>query len=343
MDMKAHPKLGSVTRIADLGDPPFAVEELRADAWTFGDYVLAEVREVPLGAAGGFELPDGRGVTPMPGDFMVGALARRFATLEATGSFEAVADDGVMHLLTDAGCLGALTSRSRFSQPLMEVVYRGHVMVQGEPSNMRSWARPDTGAAFDLPVVLVVGTSMSAGKTHAGRVAVRGLAELGHRVLGAKLTGAGRRRDSLAFGDAGARYVFDFMDAGLPTTVCPPDEYRDAIGTLLSNFMDTTATVAVIEAGASPLEPYNGATLVELLGERVVYTILCASDPYAVEGIRVAWGRDFDLVAGPAANTAAGVQLVRRLTSLRALDLTDPAARPEVRQRLEEAVGRGPR
>ena len=305
MDMKTRPILGSVTRIARLGTPPFQLRQVPADEWGSGDFVMVEVLDVPRAATGGFELRDGRGVTPMAGDLLVGALARRFATLEATGSFEAVGDDGVMHVLTDAGCIGTLTSRSRFSPELIEVAYRGHLLVDGACSNMRMWARRETGVAFDLPVVLIVGTSMSAGKTYAGRVAVRSLLELGHRVLGAKLTGAGRRRDSLAFGDAGARYVFDFMDAGLPTTVCPPDEYREAVGALLTNFMDTSATVAVIEAGASPLEPYNGATLVDLLGDRVVYTILCASDPYAVEGIKAAWGRSFDLVAGPAANTAA--------------------------------------
>jgi hypothetical protein len=341
MDMKARPMLGSVTHIADLGPPPFAVEHAPADDWRSGDYVMVEVLDVPRGATGGFELPDGRGVTPMPGDYLVGALARRFATLEATGSFEAVGDDGVMHVLTDAGCIGTLISRSRFSPELIEVAYRGHVLVDGARSNMSSWARQETGASFDLPVVLIVGTSMSAGKTHAGRVVVRSLLDLGHKVLGAKLTGAGRRRDSLAFGDAGAQYVFDFMDAGLPTTVCPPSEYREAVRPLLSTFMDTEATVVVIESGASPLEPYNGATLVDLLGDRVAYTILCASDPYAVEGIKVAWGRSFDLVAGPAANTAAGVQLVERLTSLRALDLNDRAARPELTQRLQEALRAG--
>jgi hypothetical protein len=183
---------------------------------------------------------------------------------------------------------------------------------------------------------------MSAGKTHAGRLAVRALSELGHRVVAAKLTGAGRRRDVLAFGDAGAEHVFDFMDAGLPTTVCLPEEYREAIGALLSTLEPIGATVAVVEAGASPLEPYNGATLVELLGEHVAYTILCASDPYAVEGIKAAWGRDFDLVAGPTANTLAGVQLVRRLTSLDALDLTSEESRPDLQDRLELVFGRGP-
>src|SRR6056297_3392128 len=105
--------LGSVTRIADFGTPPLESERVPREQWASGDYVVAEVRDVPSGWVGGFELAGGRGVSPMKGDLLVGALSRRFATLEATGSYEAVDDDGVMHLLTDAGCFGRLTSRSR--------------------------------------------------------------------------------------------------------------------------------------------------------------------------------------------------------------------------------------
>jgi len=335
-------RAGSVTRIADLGSPPHDLATVPREEWAFGDYVVARVRSVPHGPGGQFELPDGRSSGIMEGELLVGALARRAATLEATGSFEAVAADGAMHLLTDAGCFGLLTSRSPFAPNLTEVDYLGHVVRDGRRLNMRDWTPMPTGRSFALPVVLIVGTSMSAGKTQAGRLAVRVLRELGHRVVGAKLTGAGRRRDVLAFLDAGAERVFDFMDAGLPTTVCSPEEYREAVGPLLSHMGEAGATVAVIEAGASPLEPYNGATLVELLGDCVAYTILCASDPYAVEGIRVAWGRDFDLVAGPAANTAAGVELVRRLTGLEALNLTHEASAPALRIRLAERCGSGP-
>ena len=67
---------------------------------------------------------------------------------------------------------------------------------------------------------------------------------------------------------------------------------------------------AVIEAGASPLEPYNGDTVVSEIGDAVAFTVLCASDPYAVVGILNAWERRVDLVTGPASNTLAGVALV---------------------------------
>jgi hypothetical protein len=163
--------------------------------------------------------------------------------------------------------------------------------------------------------------------------------KLGHTVVAAKLTGAGRWHDTLSFADAGAAQTFDFVDAGLPTTVVPPEAYAEAVEPLLGKMAGTGASVAVIEAGASPLEPYNGGTLVDLLGDQVRFTILAASDPYAVVGIQEAWGRSFDLVVGPTANTKAGVALVHELAGLPALDLFDGGTHSSLRQRLEAAVG----
>lgn len=329
---------GSVTRIADLPPWPFAYSALPHGEWAAGDYVVAEVlpRE---GIGESFELATGRECSPMAGDLLVGALARRFATLEAVGSFEDVGDDGRMSLLTGGGCFGAVTSKSRFSPSLIPLAYRGHLVRQSEKLVMRDFVLPAPDDPFRLPVVLVVGTSMSAGKTFAGRVVVRQLKALGHRVVAAKLTGAGRWRDTASFGDAGADFLFDFVDAGLPTTVVPEDEYRVAMAGLLRRMGTTGATVAVIEAGASPLEPYNGGALVELLGDTVAFTVLSASDPYAVVGIQTAWRRSFDLVTGPTANTRAGVALVHELTALPALDLLDENTYSGLRQRLHAAVG----
>ncbi len=68
---------------------------------------------------------------------------------------------------------------------------------------------------------------MSAGKTTTGRLIVHELHDMGHKVIGAKLTGAGRYRDVLSFRDAGAAAVFDFVDAGLPSTVEPEAKFRE--------------------------------------------------------------------------------------------------------------------
>ena len=330
---------GSVTMIADLPEWPFPYQPIPRAHWEAGDYVVAEVLPQGEGTHEGFELSSGRHMFAMTNDLLVGAFARRFATLEAGGSFEAIGEDGLMHCMSQGGAFGLITSKSRFTPSLMKIRYAGHVMVKGHKVNMRDYVPEPPDKEFGLPVLLIVGTSMSAGKTYAARVAVRLLKELGHKVAGTKLTGAGRRRDVLSMGDAGAAYIFDFIDAGLPTTVCPPDEYESAVTGLLARIAETDANVVVVEAGASPLEPYNGAALVELLGDTVAYTVLCASDPYGVVGIQDAWARKFDLVAGPSANTEASVQLVDRLAGLKALDLMSDQSYPEFRTELEEAFG----
>lgn len=332
---------GSLTRIADLPADPLPHEALDHAQWEAGDYVLAEV--LPRSTyTEFFELADGRKCRPMAGDYLVGALAVRRATLEHVGSFQDVGPDGLMQCLSEGGCLGALTSASPFAKHLLPLRYVGHLQGPGGTLRMRDFVPTVEPVPFDLPVVLLVGTSMSAGKTFSGRVAVRELKRLGHTVVAGKLTGTGRWQDVLSMGDAGADHIFDFVDAGLPTTVCPAVEYDRAIRGLLSRIAATRSTVCVIEAGASPLEPYNGGTLVSILGDTVAFTILSASDPYAVVGIQTAWQRTFDVVAGPAANTSASAELVRLLSGLPTVDLLDHTEHVRLGEWLAGAVGAPP-
>ena len=143
---------------------------------------------------------------------------------------------------------------------------------------------PAPERVLGLPVVLIVGTSMSAGKTTSARAIVRLLREDGLTVIGAKLTGAGRYRDILAMQDAGADHIFDFVDAGLPSTVVPERRYRAALRNLLSRMAAMEADALVAEVGASPLEPYNGAAAIEEIGANVRCTVLSASDPTPSRG-----------------------------------------------------------
>lgn len=326
----------SLSRIARFESP--TLESLPREHWAEGDYVIGEVITLP-GNGVGIELADGRMMQVDIGDRLLGAFGVRFATLEATGSWEAIAADGRMTAMTAAGLFGKLTSKSPQIPTLTELRYGGHVLVAGHKARMRDFALPETGQRFALPVLLIIGSSMSAGKTRSAQIVIRRLRALGLRVLAAKLTGAGRYRDLLAMRDAGAETIFDFVDAGLPSTVCAPADYRQAIGALLSQMATSDADVAVIEAGASPLEPYNGDVAVELLEPHIRLTLLCTSDPYAVVGMMQAFGRRPDLVAGVACNTDAGQALIHRLTGIPSLRLLDPAVLPELDRMLRERFG----
>jgi hypothetical protein len=329
--------LTSLTRISDFRGRDLGMAPLERERWANGDYVVAEVvnhSTIPI------ELDNGRMAEVFRGDLIIGALGRRHATLEAVGSWEEVGEDGVMHALTGAGLLGKVTSISRAMPPLVRVRYRGHVRIDDRFARMDDYVETGPGPETLPPVVLVVGTSMSAGKTTTARLAVRRLKLAGLRVVGTKLTGAGRYRDVLSLLDAGADAVFDFVDVGLPSSICPAEEYAPRLRALLGKVAAARPDVIVAEAGASPLEPYNGSTVLNELGASIQCLILAAADPYAVLGVQRAFGMEPDLVTGLATSTVAGCELVARLTGLPTLNVLDPESRPTLDRVLRDRLDR---
>jgi len=321
----------SMTRISYLHEANFSVKMLPKKEWQRGDYVVGEVLE-PLGPLSRIELHTGRLIDVSEGDLIIGVFGKRYATLEVVGSWEHIGEDGEMEALSAGGIFGKCTSKAHMLPSLLSLLYRGHVILRDSKVKMQDFVKRVPEHPFHTPVVLLVGSSMSAGKTTAARILVRQLKMAGLRVIGAKLAGTGRYRDILKMQDAGADHIFDFVNVGLPTTLCSPGEYRKAIRQLLSRMSAVHADVAVIEIGASPLEPYNGSIAVEEIKDNIVYTVLCAFDPYAVVGIRAAYGLNIDLVSGIATNTEAGVELVKKLTGLPAMNLLDKDSPIEVLQ-----------
>lgn len=327
----------TVTRIADVEAKKFDVKLLPRSEWATGDYVMCEVRGRP-GPLYQIERPSGRACQVFDGDFVVGAFGTRAATLEGVGGWRDIGDDGALHALTSAGLFGKATSVSPLLPPLMSLQYCGHLM-RKEKLTMQGFCPAVDPVPLNIPVILLIGTSMSSGKTTSGRVIVHELAQLGLKVAAAKLTGAARFRDMLSWKDAGAAHVFDFVDVGLPSTVCPPKEFEGFLTQLLSRIVTTRPDVLVAEAGASPLEPYNGSVAMEMIDDNVRMMVLCASDPYAVMGVQYAFGRKPDLVCGPAANTEAAIELVGKLCGLPALNLLRRRARPTLQKMLKDHVG----
>jgi hypothetical protein len=334
----------SVTRISDLATVPYRLQPLERTLWASGDYVAARV--VALPSFQSLELPTGRLMELTEGDLVVGALGRRYATLELTGTWEAVGSDGRMALLTGGGLLGACTSRSVMIPAPAQLEYHGHLVRDGGKVSMGQFAGDGgpspgtTGSAVGLhvPTVMIIGTSMSAGKTSTARTVIRRLRRRGQRILAGKVTGAARYRDVLTMGDSGASPIFDFVDAGLPSTVCPAEEYQAALDLLLSRMRQAPVDAAVIEVGASPLEPYNGTVAVERLMPSVRVTILCASDPYAVVGLMKAYGLVPDLVTGITSNTRAGIELVEELAGVPCVNVRGAEGQARLDRLLEDRL-----
>jgi hypothetical protein len=329
--------MSSLSRISDLSTEPYDIAHIDRAHWASGDYVAGEITGAPHRVYG-IELASGRIVQALPGDCVIGAFGNRSATLEGVGSWSDIRGFN-MNAMTSAGLFGAVTSMSQLIPPTLDLTYLGHVVRNGTKVCMSDFAIQSTHDSFNVATILLVGTSMSAGKTTTGRLIVHELERMGHKVIGAKLTGAGRYRDILSFKDAGADAVFDFVDAGLPSTVEPESVFRDAIRPLLHHIDSLKPDFLVAEAGASPLEPYNGAAAIDELNDNVSCTVLCASDPYAVVGVEKAFGLKPDLVTGPATSTSAAIDLVRKLSGVNALNVMDPDCIKPLQETLRRTLG----
>jgi len=337
--MRSHYFFTSVTRCSDLWLHPFKTVKLDRGEWATGDFVVGRATG-KRNRLWECETKSGRMADMVRGDLLVGALGKRAATLEGVGDWKEIGPDRELEALTSAGLLGKATSISPMLPDLMRFEYLGHATRDGKKLGMMDFVQPVVRRELDIPVILIIGTSMSAGKTSSGQVIIRALNYLGLNVVAAKLTGAARYRDILTFRDAGATSVFDFVDAGLPSTVCPEAQFREAVELILSKIAACNADVLVAESGASPLEPYNGGTVIEYLRRLTRFTVLCASDPYAVLGVQTAFGKRLkaDLVTGPAANTTAAIALVKQLSGHKALNLLDRNSYPELVALLTQAL-----
>jgi hypothetical protein len=283
------------------------------------------------------ELCDGSLYILKRGDMVVGVLGERCATQEVVGSWKLI-DKGaqpIMHHICGSGMFGIETSRSvRHKTETAQFRYEGHCFRLNKKVCMKDFApKITTATAPDCPMVLIVGSSMSCGKTISGKIIIEAVKTLGiDKVAGVKFSGGGYRHDTNQMLQAGAFHAIDFVDAGFCSTVMPPKEFREsALPAMLGILSELEADCVVAELGASPLEPYNGLeVLKELLSPKShpqkLFTVLCATDAYAAAGICNALrseGLKFEpnLICGMAANNSAGIALVERLTGLPALNL----------------------
>ena len=205
----------------------------------------------------------------------------------------------------------------------------------GEPVNLRSSALPVVlvSANGNLPsVVAVVGTSMDSGKTTALSCLTVGLTRAGVRVGGAKVTGTGASGDYYRLVDAGARPVYDFVDAGhVSTYMLRREEVESVFMTLTHHLARAGVDVIVLEIGDG-LHQRETVELVEssVFRATVGQVVFAAGDAMgAVAGVAWLTERGISVPAVSGLLTASALALCEAeqalgLPVLSIGDLTDP-------------------
>ncbi|HEX4872783.1 MAG TPA: hypothetical protein VFV27_10745 [Nevskiaceae bacterium] len=306
-----------------------------------GDLLLAEV--TALGQHRNVELCSGRKAGLAVGDRLILAYGNRYAP----DQFEALVPDDLGPCDLIAG--GGLASREVARHAAMNAPTRLRPLGrlgdgQGRALNLADFALPPLPQPPPaVPVWVVCGTSMNAGKTHTAAMLIRGLRAGGRRVVACKLTGTGAGNDLWKMRDAGAERVLDFADAGYASTyrVPLPGLIAASLRLLDHASAGADAVVAEIADGLGQAET-AGLLRSDALRRRLSGVLFAAGDPLgAAAGVR--WLREAGLpvraCSGVFTAEAQGREEAAGLIDLPVLRDTE-LAQPDIAQRLAAVVAR---
>ncbi len=229
-----------------------------------GELVLARVSGI--GQHTRLERPDGRRCHLFIGDEIVVSYGHRYAP----DQFEAVVPDNLApcHLVAAGGVAGNMLNRHRKMKIPTHIKPLGLLGdVHGRRLNLNNFKLPSLPKPATTPLTLaVVGSSMNSGKTTTVANLIHGFTKLGMRVGAAKVTGTGAGCDYWKMKDAGAKVVFDFIDAGFSSTYkASLVELAEITETLIDNLAHSEVDIRIIEI-ADGLFQQETAALLSLPG-----------------------------------------------------------------------------
>ena len=269
-----------------------------------GSVVVCEV--VSVGAHDKVEKQSGRYVRINPGDRIMGVMGNRYSTSSMHGGLPgagiSLPREQTVDLLSTGGLIGECYASPSYLGSPTSLRILGLAYQQGEPLKMSPPARfRASNLQISCPLILLAGTSATVGKTKfAAKLAHFLSHDLGKTIAATKLAGAGNFDDLLNIGDAGAKYTFDFVDAGLASTYGDSADFKKMVVEVakgILNYLGEKQPDAIIaELGGDIL----GANVPAILEDREVLSktstiVLVPSDTFAALGaITYLHDRGFD-------------------------------------------------
>lgn len=294
-----------------------------------GDILLARV--VSIGHHSRLESPGGRRQAMYPGDEIIVAYGHRYAP----DQFEAQVPDSLAEcdLVAGGGIASSMLAKHSKARNPTRIQPIGLLRDwMGRTLNLSAFATCKPSPApgrISARVIVVVGTSMNAGKTTTAARLIHGLTLAGLRVGAAKVTGTGSGGDIWSMLDAGARTAVDFTDAGHATTAGVPLDELAKVSRALVGHAARGNDVAVIEV-ADGLFQEETAGLLRHPGfaATIDSVILAAGDAMgAAYGHR--WLVDntlpISLIAGCVSSSPLGLRETESATGLKVATLDELA------------------
>lgn len=313
-----------------LGHAPFTA--LPVSSARAGDVVLVRVREVNS-AYPVLETAQGREIPLRPQMVLAGVLGSRRALKGFSGKPPQKLEAGMrLHLLNKGGVVGECVAFHRDLGWPTVVEYAGTVCREGRPLNLKDCALPWLdGPLPDIPLILVLGTCMSAGKTSVCRQAIELLTQKGFSVHAGKVAGVACLQDVLGMQKSGARKVMSFHDFGLVSTV-EVQNLAPLARSLIHHLAKPQPDFMVLEMGDGILGGYHVASLfadAELMNHHSCL-ILCANDLMGVWG-GIEWlgrqGQRPALISGPVTDSSEGIHYIEENWHIPAANAFDCAGK----------------
>ena len=326
-------KWGSATRI--LSNRPASTASLTDNLVPMNsrpeahDVFVAVVEK--MGRHTGIELDCGRKAGFSEGDVIGVAFGHRYATRQFLGDVPPLMDR--YDMLSQGGVCGrVLSAPASFKEPTVLRPLGYLANDYGQKTNLRDGALApvETQRAKTL---IVVGSSMDAGKTTAAASTVRGLCRSGLRVNAGKLTGTACAKDPLKMNDAGADRTLDFTSAGFASTAMATRSELEAIAdSLITNLSVDSPDMLVLEIADGLIQRETKMLLDYLVSENLLDHIAVAvhdamAAPACVDLLLRNWGLSPIFVSGAATVTPLSTQELQSLVQQPCLsksELSDP-------------------
>lgn len=286
-----------------------------------GDLVVASVREVNP-AYPGLELADGSEMVLEKGNILIGVLGSRRALLGFSGRVPASLEVGQpLHLLNKGGVIGECTAFNRSLEWPTSLEYLGTVARDKKAVNLKQYAHPlFEGALPEVPMVMILGTCMNAGKTTVARQVIDVFTHRGLKINAGKVAGVACRRDVLSMQKCGAEKVMSFQDFGVPSS----SEMKSLLPVARSlhySLSENSPDFIVMEMGDGILGGYQVSSLFEDKEyiSRAMCTVICANDLMgawgALEWLKpagISAGNHPVLISGPVTDSGEGVDYIEQ-------------------------------
>ncbi len=310
-----------------------------------GDLVVASVKQVnpvyPM-----LELADGSDIVLEKGNILIGVLGSRRALLGFSGRVPASLETGQpLHLLNKGGVIGECTAFNRNLEWPTSLEYLGTVTRDEGVLNLGQYAHPMfEGSLPEVPMVMILGTCMNAGKTTVARQVIDVFTHRGLKINAGKVAGVACRRDVLSMQKSGAEKVMSFHDFGVPSS----SEMKSLLPIARSlhyNLCENNPDFIVMEMGDGILGGYQVSSLFEDREyiSRAMCTVICANDLMGAWGA-LEWlkptgikaGNHPVLISGPVTDSGEGVDYIEQNWGVVAANALD--SKGKLCQFINEAV-----